>query len=114
MTFTVNKGDRIRAAHSEARMVALAGAQLKFEVNGSDLLGTVRHIRGDHPTHPNPASVTVLIDPDPGHWVSGPPWLGVSCGACATRHVQIPLAHIREVLPGVYTTPPTPPTEENP
>lgn len=92
---TYNKGDRIRAQWLDAKLVALAGAQMKVGASGREVTGIVRHIRGDHPT--NPTEVRVFIDPD-GAW-DGPVVKDLVRCTCGHPHVQIKPEWVVEILP---------------
>lgn len=88
------KGTRIRAEWFQANKPpsSLSGMQLKFGVTKFAVTGTVRHVRGDHPT--NPTEVHFYIDPE-GEWTgptSTPP--GCTCGP----HVMVKPQHVVEVL----------------
>lgn len=62
----LQKGDRVHARwlHAKTDLSSLAGMNFKFEATDREVVGIVRHIRGDHPT--NPTSIRVWIEPDAG------------------------------------------------
>ncbi len=63
MTRTVGKGDRVRARWFEADPKAsLAGMQLKFSTSAREVVGVVKHIRGDKPVAPTKVAVAILPD----------------------------------------------------
>lgn len=82
------KGTRIRATWFEAKMVSLAGVQMKTEATLRTITGTVRHIRGDHPT--NPTVRRLFVESDDG--------IGTPCEKCQVREVEIDPKHVVEVL----------------
>lgn len=88
-----NKGDRVRAQWFAAHPTCLAGVQLKFGATAKEVVGTVRHIRGDHPTHPT--TIRVYLDPDGPY--DGPKVDLVGC-KCGHPHVELNPNHIVEVL----------------
>jgi hypothetical protein len=58
----ITKGSHIEAQWIATRPTCLAGEQMKLEGQQVVVTGTVRHVRGNHPT--NPTSVEIYIDPD--------------------------------------------------
>jgi hypothetical protein len=60
----VAKGDWVRAEWLETTSGCLSGSQLKVAARSRSVSGTVRHVRGDHPTHPT--SVRLFVEPDGG------------------------------------------------
>jgi hypothetical protein len=87
-TYNIVKGTRIRARWFDAKLVSLSGVMPKVEATMREVTGTVRHIRGDHPTHP---TVTRLyVEADDG--------LGDACGKCQVREVEVDPKHVVEIL----------------
>lgn len=64
MSHNIVKGTRIRAEWFQASTVCLAGVQPKMGATACSVTGTVKHIRGDHPT--NPTVIRLLVQPDAG------------------------------------------------
>jgi hypothetical protein len=63
----LQKGDRVRAVYFAAKPLgtySIAGAQPKVIGDEVEVVGTVTHIRGNHPT--NPTSIRVWVQPDAG------------------------------------------------
>jgi hypothetical protein len=61
----VMKGTRVRVEYFKANEdAALAGGQMKLEAELHQFEGTLRHIRGDHPTHPRRIGFWVQPDSD--------------------------------------------------
>jgi|SRR5580692_7406686 hypothetical protein len=89
----VNKGDRIRAQWWKAKLVPLAGVQMKFEGTPIDVVGVIRHVRGDHPT--NPSTVRIFVDPEGECAAERIQPYGCKCGH---GHVEINPEHIIQVL----------------
>lgn len=86
----IAKGARIRAQWLVPRIVALAGVQLKFEATQREVVGVVRHVRGDHPTAPT--VVKLYIDAEGERGDATPH--GCTCGP----HTEVDPAHVVEVL----------------
>ena len=88
----VTKGSRIRAEWFKAKMdppACLAGMQLKFGATRFEVVGVVKHVRGDHPT--NPTVIRFYVDPD--HTWDGPTVTPEGC-TCGHPHVEINPAHV--------------------
>lgn len=87
----VTKGSRIRAQWFQAvdPPASLAGMQLKFGATKFDVVGIVRHVRGDHPTAPT--QIRFYIDPV-GDW-DGPTTRPPGC-TCANAHVEVNPDHV--------------------
>jgi len=67
MDHFLQKGDRVRAVYFQAKKLgtySIAGAQPKAVGDMVEVIGTVTHIRGNHPT--NPTSIRIWIQPDDG------------------------------------------------
>lgn len=65
----ITKGTRVLAHWlGNAKAVSLAGAQMKLQVREFVVTGTVRHLRGDHPTEPTKIDLYIepegMVDPD--------------------------------------------------
>ncbi len=90
----VGKGDRIRASWLVTEPASLAGQQNKVAAREIQVSGTIRHFRGDHPTHPT--IIRIYLDPDPGY--HGPTVRPQEC-RCKAEHVEVNPAHVKEVLP---------------
>lgn len=90
---TYNKGDRVRAQWFSTHLSSLAGVQMKFGATVKEVVGTVRHIRVDHPTHPT--STRVYLDPDEPY--DGPKVELVGC-TCGHPHVELKPSWIMEIL----------------
>jgi hypothetical protein len=88
MSVFVTKGMRIRAKWFEARLESLSGGVPKVGAVEKVVTGVVRHVRGDHPT--DPKTVRVYVESEDG--------LGVPCGRCQVREMEIHPEHIVEVL----------------
>jgi hypothetical protein len=90
----IKKGDRIRAEwFGDGRPVPLAGAQLKFQVTKFEVVGVVKHVRGDRPVNP---TVRFYVDPD--HEWTGATVTPEGC-TCGHAHVEVNPKHIRAVEP---------------
>lgn len=87
------KGDVVRAEWLETRPVALSGSRPKLGAREVSVSGTVRHIRGDHPTEPTTAIVFVDAEDE---W-DGPTIRPEGC-SCAAPHVALRPEWIKEVL----------------
>ena len=87
-TFNIVKGTRIRAHWFACRPVPLSGMQMKFGATEREVIGVVRHIRGDHPT--NPTKTRLYVEADDG--------LGDPCGKCQVREVEVDPDHVVEIL----------------
>ena len=87
-THNIKKGTRIRARWFSANMACLAGSQPKFGATLHEVTGTVRHIRGDHPTEPK--TIRLYVEADDG--------TGSPCGKCQVREVEVNPDHVVEVL----------------
>jgi hypothetical protein len=61
----ISKGARIRAQWFDTRLVGLAGNQMKLGANARDVIGIVRHVRGDHPVTPTQILLYLDVDPVP-------------------------------------------------
>jgi hypothetical protein len=86
----VTKGTRLRARWVEARTVSLAGVQPKVEGTPREVVGTVRHVRGDHPTAPT--TIRLYVEPDE-------PAEGEACPKCGVVEIEVNPAHVVEILP---------------
>lgn len=86
--YDIIKGSRIRAQWFEAKLVSLAGVQDKIGAIPCVVVGTVRHIRGDHPT--NPTTIRLYVESDDG--------LGNPCGKCQVREIEVDPKHVVEIL----------------
>ena len=66
MTKQIVKGTRIHARWFQVTdlIPVLAGMQDKVTGEWRDVIGTVRHIRGDHPV--NPTTIGLWVEPDGG------------------------------------------------
>lgn len=60
----IQKGDWVSAQWLEPYEAGLSGSGLKFAAQNKSVSGIVRHIRGDHPTHPT--SIRLFVEPDGG------------------------------------------------
>lgn len=82
----VTKGDRIRARWFKPKPLgsySIAGFQPKLVGDLIEVTGTVRHVRGDHPTHPT--VVRFYIDPDQ----EGLPTMRPPGCTCDKEHVEV-------------------------
>jgi len=61
---TLHKGDWIQAEWLEPNEGCLSGNQMKFSAETKQVSGIVRHVRGNHPTHPT--SIRLFVEPDGG------------------------------------------------
>ena len=84
----ITKGTHIRAQWFDAKLVSLAGMDMKTGATLRNVTGVVRHVRGDHPTAPT--TVRIYIESDDG--------LGTPCGDCQVREVEVDPKHVVEVL----------------
>ena len=86
----VTKGTRVRACWFEANNQphSLAGNFLKIGATERVVVGTVRHVWGDHPTAPT--KVTLAIEPDDGS--------GTVCSKCNKPHVEVDAKHVVAIL----------------
>jgi hypothetical protein len=89
----LRKGSRIRANWLDASLVALAGVQMKFGAKSREVVGVIRHMRGDHPT--NPTEIRYYIDPDDGYVGPKKDLIGCTCGH---PHVEIKPEWVSEIL----------------
>jgi len=65
MTPNIQKGTRIRAQWLQVvPNASLAGQQPKLATSTVTVVGTVTHIRGDHPT--SPTQIRLWVQPDEG------------------------------------------------
>ncbi len=87
------KGDRVRARWFKAKVVCLSGVQMKLGANVVEVVGTIRHLRGDRPV--DPVHVMLYLDPE-GEW-SGPKEQAHGC-TCEGGHVAVKLEHVVEVF----------------
>ena len=90
------EGSRIRASWYEAASPPASLSGMMFKI-GAKLLcvkGTVRHVRGDHPTAPT--AVALFIDPDPDPRWTGPTTKPSGC-TCDHAHVLVNLQHVDRV-----------------
>lgn len=94
MTIEVSlvKGTRIRATWLEAKLVGLAGMQMKTGAETVSVTGSIRHFRGDHPTEPR--HVKLYVDAEEGSFGG----LSVECTKCGREHVEVDPRHIVEVF----------------
>jgi hypothetical protein len=97
----ISKGTRVRASWLEARLACLAGVQAKLGADPVSLVGTVRHIRSDHPDRP--VNTTLFVDVEEGAGYE--PHLQ-HCEKCGKDHVEVKPAHVVDVLDSV--SPPAP------
>lgn len=58
----VVKGTRIKAQWWDTKLVPLAGATMKTQASLVEVVGIVRHIRGNHPTTPTQIELHVELD----------------------------------------------------
>ena len=93
----IPKGARISASWFQANNPpsCLAGRQMKLGVTGLSVTGVIRHVRGDHPTHPT--VVKLFVDPDPDCKWDGPLVTPYGC-TCDHQHVEVSPDHITAVL----------------
>lgn len=89
----VTKGTRLRASWLDAKLVGLAGVQMKTGATQVSVIGVVRHLRSDHPTQP--VNVTFFLDVEEGvnhedHCTH--------CTKCGKDHVEVKASHVVEVL----------------
>lgn len=75
MNTLLKKGQRVQASWLQATNGSLAGMQPKVAAVQCNVVGTVKHIRGNHPTHPT--SLRIWIQPDDGgdEVVIDPSWI---------------------------------------
>lgn len=90
----VKKGDRVRARwfRTSPRPVALAGMQLKAAASLVEVEGTVRHVRGDHPTAPS--EVRLFLDCND----SDLPLVRPPGCTCPRGHAEVKPSWVTEVL----------------
>jgi hypothetical protein len=86
--YNIVKGTRIRAQWFNAKLTCLAGVQMKVGADLQVVIGTVRHIRGNHPT--NPTEIRLYVETDDG--------LGVDCNKCQVREIEVNPKHVVEIL----------------
>ncbi len=93
MSINVTKGSRIRASWFKANdpPSSLAGAMLKFGVTQFEVVGVVKHVRGDDPV--NPKTIRFYVDPD--HQWDGPT-VDIGC-SCGHPHVEVDPKHVTGV-----------------
>lgn len=88
----VSKGTRLSAWWFEVEPVSLSGVQMKFGATQVIVMGTVRHIRSDHPTRlVNP---TFLLDVEEG---AGYEDHIHHCAKCGKEHVEVKPNHVVRV-----------------
>ena len=86
----VTKGMRIRARwFADARPVALPGVMFKLQATERDVVGVVKHVRGDHPTNPTITRFYVTPDGECAAPRTRPP----GC-TCAEEHVEVNPDHV--------------------
>lgn len=95
MKNNVVKGTRIRIRKYMVEPACLAGVQPKLGARSVDVVGVVRHLRGDHPTHPT--AVKVFIDPEVP--VDVPTVRPYGC-TCPHEHIEAFDTQIVEILEG--------------
>jgi hypothetical protein len=62
-TVTVNKGSRVHAQVFKVNpMTCLSGAQMKVGATCRNIVGTVTHVWGDHPTAPTKYEIAIKPD----------------------------------------------------
>lgn len=86
----ITKGTRIRARWWDTKLVCLSGVQMKAEGTPREVVGIVRHVRGDHPT--SPTQTRLYVEAEDG--------LGSPCGTCQVREVEVDPKHVVEILSG--------------
>lgn len=64
VTLSVTKGTKVRVRRMTAKLVSLAGMQMKAGVTSEDFEGVVTHIYGDHPT--NPTKIDFVVKKEDG------------------------------------------------
>lgn len=71
----ITKGTRLRAQWLQATDACLSGSQMKVGAVSREVVGTVTHVRGDHPTAPK--SIRIWVQPDDGgdEVVIEPKWI---------------------------------------
>lgn len=88
----IAKGARVRARWFEAKPIgsySIAGAQMKLVGSFVEVIGEVRHIRGDAPTDPKKVELWIKPDDDSGDL----------CEKCNVKEIgPINQRHIVEVL----------------
>ncbi len=89
----LRKGSRVRANWLDARLTALTGVQMKLGARGVEIVGVIRHMRGDHPT--NPTEIRYYIDPEGDY--DGPKTNLIGC-TCGHPHVEIKPEWVSEIL----------------
>lgn len=85
--YVASKGDRVRARWLRSAALgtfSLAGAQVKLAASEIEVTGTVRHVRGDHPTDPSEVRLFLDCDRDADIPLVRPP----GC-TCPHGHVEI-------------------------
>jgi len=90
---TLVKGSRIRARWFQAELVSLAGAQMKLGAQGMEVVGIIKHFRGDHPT--DPKEVRIYIDPEGDYKGEKVDVYGCTCGR---QHVMLKPEWVSEIL----------------
>lgn len=89
----VTKGTRIKAQWLDARLVSLAGVQMKMGATMVVITGVVRHIRSDHPTQP--VNATFFLDVEEGNNYEDHV---THCTKCGRDHVEVSAKHVVDVL----------------
>ncbi len=93
MIHDLKKHARIRVRRTDARLVPLAGAQMKVGLDVTEFTGVVAHLRGDHPTAPT--RIMLYVDPDEPDGMDR-----VVPHGCAHPggHVEVDPKHVVEVI----------------
>jgi hypothetical protein len=90
------KGARIRVHSEVVYFPALAGMQPKIGLAVQGFVGTVRHLRGDHPTAPT--EVRIYADPDDGDFPQDFPTVRPPGCSCPNAHVEVDPKDVVEIL----------------
>lgn len=96
MIVNIVKGTRIRARWLATTNALLAGSQFKTGAVEVEIVGIVRHLRGDHPTDPQQVVLYVEVEGEPAGVTRERPF-GCKCDG-HDQLVRVNPNHIVEVM----------------
>jgi hypothetical protein len=92
----ITKGSRVRAQFFRVKqpLASLTGVQMKVTGDFVEVVGTIRHFRGDDPV--SPRVVKIYLDPD-GEYDG--PWVRPDGCTCPDPHVEVDSKHVVGLAP---------------